>query len=84
MKALYRRGVSYLEMKEFDFAERDLVAAHKVEPSNRYSSNCNRYFDKEVIIVILLRAVSEALGQVKLRKKREQASMQAKMSKMFS
>jgi len=64
VKALYRRGVSYLEMKEFDFAERDLVAAHKVEPSNR--------------------AVSEALGQVKLRKKREQASMQAKMSKMFS
>jgi len=64
VKALYRRGVSYLEMKEFDFAERDLVAAHKVEPSNR--------------------AVSEALGQVKLRKKREQACMQAKMSKMFS
>jgi len=64
VKALYRRGVSYLEMKEFDFAERDLVAAHKVEPSNR--------------------AVSEALGQVKLRKKREQASMQAKMSKLFS
>jgi len=64
VKALYRRGVSYLEMKEFVFAERDLVAAHKVEPSNR--------------------AVSEALGQVKLRKKKEQASMQAKMSKMFS
>ena len=36
VKALYRRGVSYLELKEFDFAERDLVAAHKVEPSNRY------------------------------------------------
>ena len=73
-------------MKEFDFAERDLVAAHKVEPSNRYSTNCNcnRYLENEVIIVILLRAVSEALGQVKLRKKREQASMQAKMSKMFS
>lgn len=64
VKALYRRGVSYLEIKEFVFAERDLVAAHKVEPSNR--------------------AVSEALGQVKLRKKKEQASMQAKMSKMFS
>ena len=31
----------------------------------------------------LFRAVSEALGQVKLRKKKEQASMQAKMSKMF-
>jgi len=64
VKALYRRGVSYLEMKEFVFAERDLVAAHKVEPSNR--------------------AVSEALGQVKLRKKKEQASMHAKMSKMFA
>jgi len=64
VKALYRRGVSFLEMKEFVFAERDLVAAHKVEPSNR--------------------AVSEALGQVKLRKKKEQASMHAKMSKMFA
>ena len=41
MKALYRRGVSYLEMKEFVFAERDLVAAHKVEPSNRYISASN-------------------------------------------
>jgi len=64
VKALYRRGVSFLEMKEFVFAERDLVAAHKVEPSNR--------------------AVSEALGQVKLRKKKEQASMHVKMSKMFA
>ena len=41
VKALYRRGVSYLEMKEFVFAERDLVAAHKVEPSNRYISVSN-------------------------------------------
>merc|ERR1719219_2398306 len=64
VKALYRRGVSYLELKEFDFAVRDLVAAHKVEPSNR--------------------AVNEALGQVKQRKKKEQALMHAKMSKMFA
>ena len=34
--------------------------------------------------VNLFRAVSEALGQVKLRKKKEQASMHAKMSKMFA
>ena len=34
-------------MKEFDFAERDLVAAHKVEPSNRYSFNCNRYLKEK-------------------------------------
>jgi len=35
MKALYRRGVSYLGLNEFDLAEKDLVAAHKLDPNNR-------------------------------------------------
>merc|ERR1711936_215126 len=35
VKALYRRGVSYLGLHEFDLAEKDLVAAHKVDPTNR-------------------------------------------------
>lgn len=35
VKALYRRGVSYLGLNEFDLAEKDLVAAHKVDPTNR-------------------------------------------------
>jgi len=35
VKALYRRGVSYLSVNEYDFSERDLVAAHKLDPSNR-------------------------------------------------
>ena len=30
-----RRGVSYLNLKEFDLSERDLVAAHKKFPTNR-------------------------------------------------
>jgi len=35
VKALYRRGVSYLELNEFDLAEKDLIAAHKTDPANR-------------------------------------------------
>jgi len=35
VKALYRRGVSYLGLNEFDLAEKDLVAAHKADPANR-------------------------------------------------
>jgi len=35
VKTLYRRGVSYLEMQEFDMAEKDLVIAHKLDSSNR-------------------------------------------------
>ena len=35
VKALYRRGVSYLGLSEFDLAEKDLVAAHKADPANR-------------------------------------------------
>lgn len=35
VKALYRRGVSYLGLNEYDLAEKDLVTAYKVEPSNR-------------------------------------------------
>eukprot|EP00090_Calanus_glacialis_P007642 TRINITY_DN16084_c0_g1_i1.p1 TRINITY_DN16084_c0_g1~~TRINITY_DN16084_c0_g1_i1.p1 ORF type:complete len:337 (-),score=103.06 TRINITY_DN16084_c0_g1_i1:8-1018(-) len=35
VKALYRRGVSYLGLNEFELAEKDLVAAHKVDPTNR-------------------------------------------------
>ena len=35
VKALYRRGVSYLNLKEFDLSSADLVAAHKIDPSNR-------------------------------------------------
>ena len=30
-----RRGVSYLNLEEFDLSERDLVAAHKKFPTNR-------------------------------------------------
>eukprot|EP00092_Neocalanus_flemingeri_P017528 GFUD01018963.1.p1 GENE.GFUD01018963.1~~GFUD01018963.1.p1 ORF type:complete len:341 (+),score=103.82 GFUD01018963.1:156-1178(+) len=63
VKALYRRGVSYLGMNEFDLAEKDLVAAHKVDPANR--------------------AVNEKLGQVKQRRKANEAQMANKLSKMF-
>ena len=35
VKALYRRGVSRLGLGECDTAERDLVAAHKLDPANR-------------------------------------------------
>ena len=63
VKALYRRGVSYLGLNEFDLAEKDLVAAHKVDPANR--------------------AVNEKLGQVKQRRKANQAEMSKKLSKMF-
>jgi len=35
VKALYRRGVSYLNLKEFDLSSADLVAAHKIDPDNR-------------------------------------------------
>ena len=27
--------MSYLHLKEFDLSERDLVAAHKIDPTNR-------------------------------------------------
>ena len=30
-----RRGVSYLNLGEFDLSSIDLVAAHKIDPSNR-------------------------------------------------
>jgi len=35
VKALYRRGVSYMGLKEFQLAEKDLVSAHKLDPANR-------------------------------------------------
>jgi len=35
VKALYRRGVSYLVFNEFDSSEQDLVKAAKIDPSNR-------------------------------------------------
>ncbi|XP_023329569.1 peptidyl-prolyl cis-trans isomerase FKBP62 [Eurytemora carolleeae] len=35
VKTLYRRGVSYLSMQEFDLAEKDLVHARQLEPNNR-------------------------------------------------
>jgi len=35
VKALYRRGVSYLVMNEFESSEQDLVRAAKIDPSNR-------------------------------------------------
>ena len=59
-----RRGVSYLNLKEFDLSERDLVSAHKKFPTNR--------------------AVNEALGQVRQRRKASQAEMKKKLYKIFS
>ena len=35
VKALYRRGVSFLRMNEYDRSEEDLVKAAKLEPGNR-------------------------------------------------
>jgi len=35
VKTLYRRGVSYLGIQEFELAEKDLVSAHKLDSSNR-------------------------------------------------
>ncbi|TRY72504.1 hypothetical protein TCAL_09543 [Tigriopus californicus] len=35
VKMLYRRGVSYLERKEFPEAKSDLSEAHKLDPSNK-------------------------------------------------
>ena len=35
VKALYRRGVARLGLGDCDTAERDLVAAHKLDPANR-------------------------------------------------
>jgi len=58
VKALYRRGVSFLGLNEFDLAEKDLVAGHKADPANR--------------------AVNEKLGQVKQRRKANEAEMAKK------
>ena len=33
---MFRRGVSYLSMQEFDLAEKDLVHARQLEPNNRF------------------------------------------------
>ncbi len=35
VKMLYRRGVAYLEMKDFDASRRDLVEAHRLDSSNK-------------------------------------------------
>jgi len=35
VKTLYRRGVSHLELQQYDLAEMDLVRAHQLDPSNR-------------------------------------------------
>ena len=35
VKLLYRRGVSHLEMKDFEAAKADLVEAHRLDPSNK-------------------------------------------------
>lgn len=35
VKMLYRRGVSFLERKEFDEARNDFIKAHKLEPGNK-------------------------------------------------
>jgi len=35
VKTLYRRGVSHMELQQYDLAEMDLVRAHKLDPSNR-------------------------------------------------
>lgn len=35
VKALYRRGLAYLGLNLFQLAERDLVNAHKADPTNR-------------------------------------------------
>jgi len=53
VKSLYRRGVSYLEMQEFDLAEKDLVTAHKLE-------SCNRAVNEQLGQVRSRRKVAEA------------------------
>ena len=35
VKLLYRRGVAYLKLKEFEESKRDLVEAHRLDPSNK-------------------------------------------------
>lgn len=35
VKLLYRRGVAYLERKEFEESKADLVEAHRLDPSNK-------------------------------------------------